>query len=211
MSKIDDLYNNKFENLSAMQVMIPQPILDQPYSSVMKATWHSSNTEFLNLYPKYYLFRYKGKGSNGRGSSRIHVGKRFVHPTHQNGIDNPASGWWGGSCNDQNGDPVPPRNTEWEVSPDSGKLTHLDFNIEDYAYSVTPMPALKEDLRVKSQRGKSRVNAYFYLAIGVQIPLVSDGCPVVFGPPSPIFSARPQRMPGGSAGLFDKYCFFIEG
>lgn len=206
MSKLQDLYDGKFENLSRESLIIPIPQLHTNRDKVY-AKWQSDNTEFLSHNPKYFLFRFKGKG---KGTLQPR-GKRFTHPTHTAGeVTN--SNWWGGNINDASGKLLPLRNSEWEVEPLEGKLKQLDFNVSDYVYSLTPMPSPKIDLRVRSAGGKTRKNAYFYIAIACELPegAVNGGCPVIFGPPSLIFSARPQQ--GDSVnfpGLFTDWQFYI--
>lgn len=234
MSKLQDLYDNQFENLAeialsgdpkdlAVKVIqsIPEPQIslcrNEINSQDIEASWRCGDKVFLDYNPKFYLFRYVSNRTRyKRGVGYFKANKRFRHPVHNNGDDAITTNWWAGAEHDTGGNPLPPRVTEW-VIPNEGEKLFLHLNTVDWVRTdalVNPESPLPKRHGGRSRfRGCSRSNTrhYFYLCVGVQLPNTpSNSCPITFGPRSVIFSLGENRVDlNTDPTMFDKYTWKI--
>jgi hypothetical protein len=189
------------------QIFIPTPkLVAYNGSSNIAAKWNSSDKTFLQHNPKYYLFRYRGKGKHNVSGQSIPKRKGYFHPVHQNGANANTSGWWASLDCDNQGRGMPGRDTEWDISTE-GNETPLTINFEDWMYIVNggSFPQQRSNLRVRSGRSTKTFMAYFCLCIAIEVPN-STGCPVVFGPASEMFAIKPRSM---GSDLYDRYIWVI--
>jgi hypothetical protein len=197
-------------------IFIPSPkiclVKNVLNENTIGAQWNYGNKEFLNYSPKYFLFRYRGKGKHNPVAVQ---GRRkgFAHPVHLNGLGKEHLSWYSGSAYNTGSPPTLlfPRITEWGVPINEGELVILDLIREDWIYAIPGFPCIKSDIRVRGGK-RNKMNAYFYLAIAIELPS-GVGCPYTFGPASVIFSLRPQNDVPTTAGdgIFKKLEWFIEG
>lgn len=181
----------------------------------IEVNWGSGDKNFLLYSPKYYLFRYcSSRTSYRKGQGYKKNNKRFRHPVHMNGVNAIHTGWWGSADHDSIGTPLPARTTEWEVPQLEGERIFLNLNSLDWAKdSVSVGAPLEKHRRTGTKfRGCNRTNtsAFFFVCIGIELPNTpSTGCPITFGPPSPIFQLFQNRTDRDITpiGSFDKYCW----
>lgn len=231
MARIEDLLNNRFENLAeialtgdpkdlAVKVVqsIPEPQLSLCKNLIndldVQVSWHNADKRFWEYNPKYYLFRYVSSRTDyKKGEGYKKRNKKFRHPVHMNGADAIKRNWWGGADFDTSGIPLPPRVTEWACELE-GQRTFLNMNVFDWArFSPSRQEPVLKQSHFSKFRGcnKSNTNHYFYLAIGIELP-DTNGCPITFGPRSVTFALSQNRTFNDTDPLyFDKYTWSIRG
>jgi hypothetical protein len=87
-------------------------------------------------------------------------------------------------------------------------MLNLELNPNDWGYIIGAFPTNREHLRIRGMN-QHTFNAYFYIAIGIEIPDTS-GCPVTFGQSSQLFCLQPQNTDNGSShGVYNSWCWRI--
>lgn len=192
-------------------IIIPVPkLVLYDGSSKIAAKWNAENKEFLKFNPKYYLFRYRGKGRKDTILEHKPRRKGFYHPTHLNGSTHIKDNWWSGTDRDNSGVLMPPRYTEWVVPVSEGLELELSINFNDWVFIVTDsLPTDRINARIRGACSNTTRNVYFKLAIGIDTVTNSNGCPITFGPMSGVFSIRPVNNHQDGYGKMSGWSWFI--
>ena len=213
-------------NLNRIVLQIPQPHLvnytpneDGLGTGIpsIGAYFLPNDDQFLNYNPQYWLLRYKRrhKRHNALLLRRKNV---WTHPTHNNGINFPASSLYGGAQYDSSGTLIPNRETEWNlVTVNPYDITNIiinpmlwfaasafqtggftfPINYNDWTSNTVNVRTTGQHGRYFPGVGKSLV---FALVITVDNPNVPNQ--KIFGPMSNTFKIYPKIRNGGTDDEF---------
>ena len=111
----------------------------EPLKSVYKVCIQKPiETDWLTKNPRLFMFRYqKAKYSYRQDTDAYGVKKKgFIHPSHQNGLftrqNFPGSNWGTSKLFTQDGDLLPPIDTEWDINTEL-KIAKTGTIITDFA------------------------------------------------------------------------------
>lgn len=214
--------------IAELQMVIPQPrikiyrdISRKNFGhDIVKAFWEGPDDKFLKYNPEFWLYRYKKAGlrgvTNRLPSSVIEDRyewrpKRFVHPSHQHGVEyiteeGKGLRYYGGEQMVRVGTNLvrlPSRNTEWAVG--AKPMVETELNLSPWTYyrtSVTdPVLGVEPDkfpmAEQPSVRGTGSANSrlcVFKVRIAIDNPDTKSEFPKLFGPFSETFICFPFKV-----------------
>ena len=163
---------------------------------------------------RYYLFRFKKNGA--RIEDGVHIcdtGQKWVHPSHQNGVNFVGRTMYNGQNFNTQGQLIQGRNTEFNIDTNPYKKTRIDlipemwFNERGTNFTGPIVLPLNHNLVYATSNQssyKSKIQI-FKIAIGITDENQSSNTneprsevPVYFGPFSDQFVVYPFRNNGGT-------------
>lgn len=182
-----------------------------------------SNFSFLNLNPQIWLFRYKKKSHiksifnpNAPSILKRRNGRKWAHPSHQNGINFPNGNMYSGENRNLANEIQPGKNTEFNCSNEPYKIQILNFNIEDWVVKNTNFPFssttinLPNIIKVLGDRDRKR-SAIFKFAIVCDNPDNSSPNKKIIGPMSEQIILAPVYKGQNSNKSFINYQLKTKG